>query len=1140
MTHGRKPEPCAALTALSSRAAVCLTAVLAGTPPAAGAPAPLEDGQTLAATHGATAEFRYVVDARSGHDYLITVEQRGLDLIVDVAAPDGTTRSYDSPLRRDDRELALIEHAAAGPYVVTVRSNEYTGAVGGHAIRLTDLTSGTDPRELEAWRLMAGGGAANFQADAEGWAAAAAAYRRAAKLWVELGRPRDQAQALYSAAAVEYWQLYEWDESATTAAAAAELYRTAGRDGLYANALHLQGAALVESALETKHSAEAPGKPTADTLFGEAFALFEQARGIQARLGNAYDLGLILNNFGYAHYNRGEFEDARKYWRQAATVMSDADEWTGELNPRGNLAGIDFEMGNVASAIDSFQRILGILPPGKSRMYRGAILDNLGISQLAFGNAESSLETFTSALEIQREIGDVEGQGRSLRGIGRTYYGLGEFDIAKTYLERALAIARQTKDGRNQEGVLRDLGNIAFLTRDYGTALDLHEQALDIVNSKSDEAYLQLLVAKDLVALGRYAEANRFATEAQGTAERSGPELLLAEALHEGGRARLHGADPKAAAAAFAGLERAASIYARLGLEGQHADVLHSLAVAERDRGRLRAAVGYAEASLTQLEDLRLRVADPELRAFYSSVRQNYYETEIGLRMALHDGPDGSDADLRTAFDTSERARARMIADLLQEASIDLRYDAEPALEKRETRLYQQLAERSRQRDKLLEAAADGSRDAGRLASLVDDIASLENALNLLEIEIREASPQFAGVSPPEPLKLPQVQALLDRDSVLLQYAFVDRSAYVWAVTRDRVVAAKLPGRETIEATARRVLGRLAAYAPTSDARAAVNADLRRLADALLEPVVAELDKKRIVLSLDGALEYIPFSVLPVRRPDGTRARLLETHEIVRVPSMSALAALRQRKEAAPPEETLAVFADPVLGADDPRLARTSAAAPAAKPAAAAARLATRSGADLKLPRLPSTAHEAEAIASLVPPAERFVAEGFAASRKTVIDTDLSRFRYIHFATHGLIDAHYPALSALALSQFDERGARRNGFLSLHDIYGLKLDADLVVLSACETALGKEVRGEGLLGLTQGFMYAGARGVIASLWPVPDRATAELMTRFYGFMLRDRLRPAAALRKAQLAIAAERRWADPYFWGSFVLIGDWR
>jgi CHAT domain-containing protein len=226
-----------------------------------------------------------------------------------------------------------------------------------------------------------------------------------------------------------------------------------------------------------------------------------------------------------------------------------------------------------------------------------------------------------------------------------------------------------------------------------------------------------------------------------------------------------------------------------------------------------------------------------------------------------------------------------------------------------------------------------------------------------------------------------------------------------------------------------------------------------------------------------------------------------------------------------------------VLDSTDPRFGASG-----PEPLAAAADphgFAARSSAG-ELGRLLSTGYEGETIAALVHGQGSLLLRGFAANRDAVLDSDLADFRYIHFATHGLVDARYPGLSALVLSQFDEQGRPRDGFLRLNDIYNLKLGADLVVLSACDTALGREVRGEGLIGLTQGFMTAGARTVVASLWQVPDRATAELMKQFYAYMLDEGLAPAAALRKAQLASAAQRRWSDPYFWGGFVLVGDWR
>jgi CHAT domain-containing protein len=164
----------------------------------------------------------------------------------------------------------------------------------------------------------------------------------------------------------------------------------------------------------------------------------------------------------------------------------------------------------------------------------------------------------------------------------------------------------------------------------------------------------------------------------------------------------------------------------------------------------------------------------------------------------------------------------------------------------------------------------------------------------------------------------------------------------------------------------------------------------------------------------------------------------------------------------------------------------------------------------------------------------------FEATREAATSPDLADYRIVHFAVHGLLNNRHPELSGLVFSLVDRQGRARNGFLQAFEVYNLRLSADLVVLSACQTAIGDDVRGEGLIGLSRGFMYAGAPRVVASLWKVPDHASAELMKQFYRAMLIDRLRPAAALRVAQAALRKDARTASPYYWAGFVLQGEWK
>jgi CHAT domain-containing protein len=194
----------------------------------------------------------------------------------------------------------------------------------------------------------------------------------------------------------------------------------------------------------------------------------------------------------------------------------------------------------------------------------------------------------------------------------------------------------------------------------------------------------------------------------------------------------------------------------------------------------------------------------------------------------------------------------------------------------------------------------------------------------------------------------------------------------------------------------------------------------------------------------------------------------------------------------------------------------------------------------LAIRRLPFTRNEAEQILAVAPRGANFKAIDFRANRAVATSGELSQYRYVHFATHGYADTSRGGLSAIVLSMIDEHGNPQDGFLRTHDIYNLKLPAELVVLSACETGLGKEVKGEGLEGLTRGFMYAGARRVVVSLWNVNDKATAALMQRLYVGMLRSNKTPAAALRAAQIEMLRTRQWQSPYFWAAFVMQGEWK
>jgi CHAT domain-containing protein len=326
----------------------------------------------------------------------------------------------------------------------------------------------------------------------------------------------------------------------------------------------------------------------------------------------------------------------------------------------------------------------------------------------------------------------------------------------------------------------------------------------------------------------------------------------------------------------------------------------------------------------------------------------------------------------------------------------------------------------------------------------------------------------------------------------------------------------------------------------------------------ILGPVANRLGTKRLLVVADGALQFVPFAALP--KPGGG-GPVIAAHEVTHLPSAAALVLLRSETLHRPlPPSRVAVIADPVFDKDDARLAvrvkkqprslvskGLTAATEERRSASSdegrilrAARAAGLTDDEFRFPRLVLTRHEANDIARLAGPGQVMKAIDFKASRATVMSPEIGNYRILHFATHGLLDAESPELSALVLSLVDEGGEIQNGFLRLHEIYDLNLRADLVVLSACQTGLGKEIKGEGIIGLTRGFMYAGARRVVASLWKVDDDATAELMKLFYEGMLKRGESPSAALRAAQLAVRKQPQWRSPFFWAAFTLQGEYR
>lgn len=1036
----------------------------------------------------------------AGRPLLVTVEQQGINVALDARGPDGTAGTAGDRLgasnQAGEREAleSLLIPASTGSWTVDVAALETGVPPGRYRIQVEELS---DPQRVRAESLLTDMGRLRKIGDGESKRRLLALGGEALPLWQSLGLQREEARTLYMMA--------EAQRGLGDARQALPLYE---------RALPIAGEALQSHILTAMGlSRLSLGEPA------EALALLDRALEIERRRGDAYGEAVTLGNVCLVRHSRGEWRESIPCYEEALRRLREVKAPDSEVIARANLAGVYDLLGEPLRARAEYEAALGTLRAMGDRRGELQVLNNLAVVLAGMGETSEALMLHGQALDLSRSLGEQGWEGRVLYNRGSVYLGLGETSRAAADFQESLALRRKVGDRRGEINSLNALGRSQ--PGDHGdhggpAARDLYRQALALAREIQDR-YLeaasltllaQSLAPPDPAAFDPAIDLYRTLGHRRG----------LAGALSRKGEALLLAGRPEAALGVLQeSLVLSENVEDRAGQAG----TLVLLSQAERRLARPEAALEHADAALSLIESLRAEVVVPDLRSTFLASRQRAFELAVDLRMELHQA--------EAALALSERARARTLLDLLGEVRADVRQGVDPKLREEEREIAARLAAKARRRIELLGGAATDAQKEISARELRETLAESDR----LEAEIRRSNPRYAGLLHPQPLDAAAIRGLLDPQTLLLEYALGEERSFLWAVTPASVEAFELPGRAKIEALARQVyegLRTLDAGDPAAqDAKAAARRELSRM---ILGPVAGRLSDRRLAVVADGALQYVPFAALPSPDDPAGLVPLVERHEIVVLPSASVLA-LRSPEPvsagvAGTAEMSIAILADPVFDSRDPRVRRAS---------SEDAPLPVRSG--ISLSRLAASSREAETIAALAP-GRAWTALGFQASRATVFGGELARHRLIHFATHGVIDTGTPELSGLVLSLVDEEGRPQEGFLGLDDIYNLDLHADLVVLSGCETALGREMRGEGLVGLTRGFLYAGAARVLASLWQVQDRPATELMVRFYRALLQDHLRPAAALRAAQLSLARERRWKDPFYWGAFVLQGDWR
>lgn len=858
-----------------------------------------------------------------------------------------------------------------------------------------------------------------------------------------------------------------------------------------------------------------------------------------------------LNNLGELQRYFGDFRKSEPLYQQALAVATQIGDRYRQADILANLGLVQHALGQEADALVTLQHALEIRRQLKDSNNEGKMLSDIGLVLLDNGEPQQGLEALTHSVELLQKTEDIATKASALENLGSAYYRLGVYQDAETYLRQAEDLDKKMSLDSSLALVLN---NLATLELSQAVQPGASSENRSMRLRRAGELYKQALPLTqrigDKLGQARILTNQAMLESEQGHQQQALQTLRLCQAL----ASETGDVDSQAFAEHSIG-----TVYARLNdgpmalryyhlalplwkkiesVEGEE-QTRFAMAKAERKGGNLEQALRDVRIAIDLSGRLSGRVATDENRSSLFATTSSYYELEIDILMQLAKLNPGDEYEAQ-AFEASESSRARSLLDLLAEAHANVRRGIDPQLLAEEKSTSHSLAAKEALRRKLAHSPESGSGQQ----ELENEIAALSSQYDLIEAQIRNHSPAYAALTQPRPLTVKEVQTeVLDPDTVLLEYSLGHDRSYLWVLTTSALTAYELPPRLKIEDRARR-LSTLIRDKELIDDEAAY------LSGVLLAPAAKSL-KHRIVIVADGELQQlVPFAVLPEPQ-SGQAESLLAHHEILIEPSASAVAILRRNGAArTTPPKLLAMIADPVFNPNDDRLQRagiplvadagksTDSAPPPLLARAADPAELDGSG---SLPRLKGSGTEARTILEMGPPEEELALLGFDANKNAVLNARLSDYRIVHFATHGLANSDRPALSGLVLSLYDNGGRPIDGFLTLNDIYNLQLPVKLVVLSACESGQGQLVHGEGIVGLTRGFMYAGAASLVVSLWNVNDQSTAELMRRFYQSLLSEGgLHPAAALRTAQLSMMREKPWSQPYYWAAFTVQGDWR
>jgi CHAT domain-containing protein/Tfp pilus assembly protein PilF len=889
--------------------------------------------------------------------------------------------------------------------------------------------------------------------------------------------------------------------------------------------------------------------------FQEAHQGANQALQIALELKDNQSLAAAYRSIGHCYYSQGQFKMALKNYEEAlkyaeATknpselcrsliamgvaisdtgeldegiqIMHSALEKAEEAGERPMILSILSEMGVAyknsgmfEESAEYYDRGLRAAEEMGQKEAKARILNNLGVLNANEGRNDEAIHYYHQSLRIAEELKNRRGIALLLNNIGNIYRSEGRLEEALSYFERSLKTREEIGDQWGTASALMNIGIIFERQKQYDKAIYAYQRCLKISEQtgfKSQTAMTFRHLGETFLSLRNYQLAEESYKKAFTIGEEIHSKIITAYSLEGFGKVFIGLEKYSQAAEKF---QQALSLSKEITQPEMIWRANYGLAKAyEKLEDHQQALKFYSEA-IDEIEKVRARASSDDGKSGFLANHLPIYENMINFLSTLNEKYSKQNFDVQ-AFEYSERAKARMFLDTLTEFQSGIRKGLNLEQKRQEKQILQKIS-------KLRSAVLDSSAELDQ-SEKHKKLLEAEGDLDQLILNLKLQNPQYAQLKYPEPYGISEIQKHLDEKTVLLEFFLGEKRSFVFVVMPTDIQMKTLPSRVELEESVRKHVDIIRSPARTSMGKDVTGSSqlYRKPAHALFQLLIAPVEeylkeKEHLILILDGIFHYVPFETLII---DGDHL-LIERFRISYAPSATIWTTL-QRKSIQRNTKELVAFADPLLSSDTSTNLETQ-----------------RVESMNNLVQLRFAREEVQGIASLYPAELREIYLSEEATEEKF--QKVSQFEMIHFATHAIIDEEIPRRSGIILSSQSNQDS--DGFLQMHEIWNLNLNTKLVVLSACDTGLGKLVNGEGIISVMRAFFYAGAKNVVVSLWKVDDQSTADLMRDFYAHMKSGK-NPAESLRQAKLDMIREAKigstyaaYEEPYYWGPFILIG---